>query len=113
MHDQSFKNVVGKRPVALIFATPQLCQSRVCGPVVDLAEQFKSVYGNRMAFIHQEVYANNTVQDGLRPQLKAFHLQTEPWLFTFDRKGRIVARLEGSFGVMEFQQAIQAALKKS
>jgi hypothetical protein len=112
MHDVSFKNVLGKRPVALIFATPQLCQSRVCGPVVDLAEQFKSAYGNRVTFIHQEVYANNTVQDGLRPQLKAFHLQTEPWLFTLDRRGRIVGRLEGSFGVKEFQQAIQAALSQ-
>ena len=29
--------VVGKKPVALLFATPQLCQSRVCGPVVDIA----------------------------------------------------------------------------
>lgn len=113
MHDVSFKDVVGKRPVAIIFATPQLCQSRVCGPVVDLAEQLKSSFGNRMTFIHQEVYANNAVQDGLRPQLKAFHLETEPWLFTLSRRGRIVARLEGSFGIKEFTQAIQAALAQS
>jgi hypothetical protein len=113
MHQVSFKDVVGKRPVALVFATPQLCQSRVCGPVVDIAMQLESVYGNRMTFIHQEVYANNTVQDGLRPQLKAFHLQTEPWLFTFNSKGRIAARLEGSFGVKEFEQAIRAALQQS
>src|SRR3954452_22309967 len=26
---------VGQKPVALLFATPQLCQSRVCGPVTD------------------------------------------------------------------------------
>jgi hypothetical protein len=107
----SFKDVVGKRPVALVFATPQLCQSRVCGPVVDIAAQLQSVYGNRMTFIHQEVYANNMVQDGLRPQLQAFHLQTEPWLFTFDRSGRIAARLEGSFGVNEFEQAVNMALQ--
>jgi hypothetical protein len=37
MHDDSFADVVGKKPVALLFATPQLCQSRVCGPVVDIA----------------------------------------------------------------------------
>lgn len=111
MHQVSFKDVVGKRPVALLFATPQLCQSRVCGPVVDIAQQLESVYGNRMTFIHQEVYANNMVQDGLRPQLQAFHLQTEPWLFTFNRNGRIAARLEGSFGVKEFEQAINAALQ--
>ena len=113
MHDVSFKDVVGKKPVALVFATPQLCQSRVCGPVVDIAEQLKSVYGNRMTFIHQEVYANNTVADGLRPQMQAFHLQTEPWLFTLDSHGRIAARLEGSFGIKEFTQAIQTALAAS
>jgi hypothetical protein len=112
MHAVSFKDAVGRKPVAIIFATPQLCQSRVCGPVVDLAEQLKSVYGNRMTFIHQEVYANNAVADGLRPQMKAFHLETEPWLFTLDRHGRIAARLEGSFGVKEFTQAVQTALAR-
>lgn len=111
MHKVSFKDVVGKRPVTLLFATPQLCQSRVCGPVVDIEQQMESKYGARMTFIHQEVYANNNVASGLRPQLTSFHLQTEPWLFTVDRSGKISARLEGSFGVDEFQQAIEAALK--
>ena len=37
MHAKSFADVVGRKPVALLFATPQLCQSRVCGPVVDVA----------------------------------------------------------------------------
>jgi hypothetical protein len=111
MHDQNFKDVVGKKPVALLFATPQLCQSRVCGPVVDIALQMKQQYGDRMAFIHQEVYRDNQVSKGLRAPLEAFHLQTEPWLFTIGRDGRIAARLEGSFGVKEFREAIEAALK--
>jgi hypothetical protein len=83
----------------------------VCGPVVDIALQMKQQYGDRMAFIHQEVYRDNQVSKGLRAPLRAFHLQTEPWLFTIDRDGRIAARLEGSFGVKEFQQAVQAALR--
>jgi hypothetical protein len=53
MHDVSFDDVVGKKPVALVFATPQLCQSRVCGPVVDIALQLRQKYGDRMEFIHQ------------------------------------------------------------
>jgi len=110
MHDVSFRDVIGKKPVALLFATPQLCQSRVCGPVTDLAEQLKARFGKRMTFIHQEVFRNNTLSDGLRPQLKAFHLQTEPWLFTFDRQGRVAARLEGSFGLHAMAEAIKAAL---
>jgi hypothetical protein len=111
LHETSFKDVVGRKPVALLFATPQLCQSRVCGPVVDIELQMKQKYGDRMTFIHQEVYRDNQVDKGLRPSLRAFGLQTEPWLFTVDSDGRIAARLEGSFGVKEFEQAVQAALR--
>jgi hypothetical protein len=111
LHEASFKDVVGRKPVALLFATPQLCQSQVCGPVVDIALQVKEKYGDRMTFIHQEVYRDNKVNKGLRPSLRAFGLRTEPWLFTVDRQGRIAARLEGSFGVKEFEQAVRAALR--
>ncbi|MEY2532751.1 MAG: hypothetical protein QOF29_661 [bacterium] len=111
LHEVSFKDAVGRKPVALLFATPQLCQSQVCGPVVDIALQVKEKYGDRVTFIHQEVYRDNEVDKGLRPSLRAFDLRTEPWLFTVGRDGRIAARLEGSFGVKEFEQAVQAALR--
>jgi hypothetical protein len=111
LHETSFKDLLGRKPVALLFATPQLCQSRVCGPVVDIELQTKEKYGDRMTFIHQEVYRDNQVDKGLRPSLRAFGLRTEPWLFTVDADGRIAARLEGSFGVKEFEQAVQAALR--
>jgi len=111
MHAHSFNDVLGKRPVALIFSTPQLCISRVCGPVTDIAVQLQQKYGDQIEFIHQEVYVNNQPKEGLRPQLKAFHLQTEPWLFTINRQGKIAARLEGSFGVNAFTKALQAAMQ--
>jgi hypothetical protein len=111
MHDVDLADVLGRQPVALLFATPALCRSRVCGPVTDVAEQLKSAYGNRVAFIHNEVYVDNDYAQGLRPQLRAFGLQSEPWLFAIDRDGRVVARLEGAFGVDEFRAAIEAALR--
>ncbi len=110
MHDQSFKDVVGKKPVALLFATPQLCQSRVCGPVVDIAAQLKQKYGDRVDFIHQEVYRDNVVEKGLRKPLEAYHLETEPWLFVVGTDGRVKARLEGSFGLDAFENALKAGL---
>jgi hypothetical protein len=110
MHAESFDKVLGKKPVALLFSTPQLCQSRVCGPVTDVAEQLKAKYGDKMEFIHQEVYVNNDVNAGLRPPLEAFHLRTEPWLFVVNAQGKITARLEGSFGVTAFENAIKTAL---
>lgn len=110
MHEVDFRDVLGEKPVALLFATPRLCQTRVCGPVVDIAAQMKAEYGDRMEFIHQEVYVDNEVQKGLRPPLRAFNLRTEPWLFTIDADGRVAARLEGSFGIDEFRAAVEAAL---
>jgi hypothetical protein len=110
MHDDDFANVLGKKPVVLLFATPQLCQSRVCGPVVDLAEQEKAKQANGdVAFIHMEVFRDNQIDKGIRPQLAAFHLLTEPWLFTFDRSGKVAARIEGAFSERELAQAIAAA----
>ena len=97
----SLDQVLGKKPVALLFSTPQLCVSRVCGPVTDVAVQIQQRFGSRVEFIHQEVYVDNQPSKGLRPQLKAFHLRTEPWLFAINRHGTIVARLEGAFGTTE------------
>src|SRR5450755_2474927 len=111
MHAVSFKDVLGKRPIALLFSTPQLCVSKVCGPVTDIAVALQHQYGGRVAFIHQEVYVDNQPSQGLRPQLKAFHLQTEPWLFVVNRQGVIIARLEGAFGLTEMGNALQAALR--
>ena len=110
MHAESFDKVLGKKPVALLFATPQLCQSRVCGPVTDVATQLQAKYRDKIDFIHQEVYVDNDTNKGLRPPLQAFHLPTEPWLFVVGADGKITARLEGSFGLTAFENALKTAL---
>jgi hypothetical protein len=114
MHNDDFKDVVGKKPVVLVFATPLLCQSRVCGPVVDIAEDVKHTDPDAkdVDFIHMEVYNKNDANKGYRPQLTAFHLQTEPWLFVFDKSGRISTRIEGAFSKEELQAAIAKAVKQ-
>ena len=110
MHEHSLDEVLGSKPVALLFATPQLCQSRVCGPVTDVALQMKSKYGDDVEFIHQEVYVDNVPNAGLREPLQAFRLRTEPWLFVVGADGKITARLEGSFGLKAFEDALNTAL---
>jgi hypothetical protein len=110
LHDVDFADVVGRRPVALLFATPALCRSRVCGPVVDEAVQLATAYGDRVAFIHNEVYVDNDPSKDLRPQLRAFGLTSEPWLFVIGADGRVAARLEGAFGIDEFRAAIERGL---
>jgi hypothetical protein len=91
-----FASVVGKKPVALLFSTPQL--------------QMRAKYGDKMEFIHQEVWNDNDLKAGVRPPLAAFNLESEPWLFVVDKTGKITARLEGSFGIDAFENAVKTAL---
>jgi hypothetical protein len=99
-------DVLGKRPVVLTFATPLLCKSRVCGPVVDVVEQVRASAPDGVAFIHQEVYNDNQVNKGLRSQLVDWRLRTEPWTFVIDRAGKISARFEGAFSAGELQREV-------
>ena len=111
LHNVDFADVVGKKPIVLLFATPLLCQSRVCGPVVDITDQVRDERPDAAAFIHMEVYKDNTVDKGFRPQLLAYGLRSEPWLFTIDKQGKVAARLEGAFSARELNAAIDAAQK--
>ena len=61
-----YADALGKEPILLLFATPQFCQSRVCGPVVDVAEQVKEQYGDKAAFIHMEIYNDNDPSKGVQ-----------------------------------------------
>ncbi|HVW46458.1 MAG TPA: hypothetical protein VHA76_05355 [Solirubrobacterales bacterium] len=110
MHKVDFAEVLGKKPIVLVFATPALCQSRVCGPVVDVAQQVADKYEPEADFIHQEVYVENEISKGLRPQLKAFHLPTEPWTYLIDSEGVIKDRLSGAYGVDELEEAMKTIL---
>lgn len=101
---------LGREPIVLLFATPQFCQSRVCGPVVDVAEQAQHEYGDKAAFIHMEIYNDNDPAKHVRPQVRAFHLPTEPWLFTIDRRGIVSDAVEGAFGIEEMHRAVDKAI---
>lgn len=105
-----FAEVLGKEPVVLLFATPQFCQSRVCGPVVDVAEQVKQLYGDKAAFIHMEIYKENDPSKGVRSQVSAFHLPSEPWLFVVGSDGKVESVIEGAFGVDALTKVVKKAV---
>jgi hypothetical protein len=108
MHEHDFADVVGERPVVLVFATPALCQSRVCGPLVDIAEQVKRDVGDdEAAFIHMEIFEDNDPNNGVREQVAAYNLKTEPWVFIVDENGRIDTRIEGVMSVPELTDAVE------
>jgi hypothetical protein len=107
MLQTDFADIVGKKPAVLLFATPALCASRTCGPVVDIAEQVRAQNGKGVTFIQQEIYQDNDPGKPYRQQVLAWRLPTEPWAFVIDRRGKIAARFEGVFSVGELARAVE------
>jgi hypothetical protein len=102
--DQALQN--GK-PTAISFATPLLCESRMCGPVVD--EQmlaFQSVGKDKTNFVHLEIYPQRDTNKPA-PLFVKWGFQSEPWLIVIDHDGTIRSRLgEGPVVASEIESAI-------
>jgi hypothetical protein len=112
MHTYDFASVLGKKPIVLVFATPALCESRMCGPVTDMAVQVEHEHPGKAVFIHMEIYNDNDPKKGYRPQFRAFHLPSEPWIFAINREGRIAYRIDGAATVPAVEAAYRAAVSK-
>lgn len=110
MHDARIADEIGRRPMVIAFATPALCSSRVCGPNVDSLESLRGAYGDRVAFVHSEVYKDNDPQKGVNAAMAQWRLQTEPWTYLIGADGRIADVLEGAVTVGEFRERIDALL---
>lgn len=106
----NYAEVLGKEPILLLFATPKFCQSRVCGPVVDVAQQAQHEFEGKANFIHMEIYNENDPSKGVRPQVRRFHLPTEPWLFAINREGVVSATIEGGFGTKLMDQVVKKVI---
>jgi hypothetical protein len=107
LHDVSLDTAIGAgKPVAVMLATPALCQSRYCGPVLDDLLTLTDQYKDRITFVHVEIYTNSSGNE-TTPTVQAWGIQTEPWLFGVDATGNVVSRLDGAFGHDEQQQLLQ------
>jgi hypothetical protein len=95
----------------LVFATPKFCQSRTCGPVVDVVDAVRKQFtGSGIRFIHVEVYKDNNPGLGYNQWVKQWHLPSEPWIFLVGSDGRIKARFEGSVSVRELAASVRQHL---
>jgi hypothetical protein len=97
------------KPQLIVFATPQFCTSRMCGPVVDIVRTLLAAYGKRLTFIHQEIW-QDFAEKKMFPTVEEWRLDTEPWVFVVDGKGIIRAKFEGLVTVPEIESALQQIL---
>jgi hypothetical protein len=118
---QSVKDALAAgRPFVLVFATPQFCVSRACGPTLDTVKSVAAPYKARIDFIHVEPYKLRQTETGLQPDLAAngdfqvvpaaaqWGLPTEPWIFLVRADGTLMAKFEGAVGADELRQALDA-----
>lgn len=102
MHEMSLDEALASgRPVAVMFATPQFCQTAVCGPSVATLDSLRDGgdWGDTV-FVHSEIFAEDpTGTDvggaALVDAVQAWGLPTEPWFFTVGGDGVIVGRVDG------------------
>lgn len=96
-------------PFVVVFATPQFCTSRTCGPTVEIVDEVRRrSAGTKVRFIHVEVYRDNDPTNDVNQWMAEWKLPSEPWLFVVDSKGIIRERFEGSASVEELEAAVKA-----
>ena len=100
------------KPQMIVFATPQFCTSRMCGPVVDIVRGLLPRYGDRVAFTHQEIWQDFPNQKPF-PTVTEWRLQSEPWIFVVDGEGIIRNKFEGLVTVRELEASLQQVLNQS
>ena len=96
------------RPFVVTFATPLYCQTRTCGPVVQVVQSVARKWqGKGIDFMHIEIYKDNDPAKGTNRWVNEWKLHSEPFTFVVDRKGVIRTRLEGAFSAAELDAAVR------
>lgn len=99
-------------PFVVVFATPQFCVSRVCGPTVEVVQKVAQKFtADDIRFIHVEIYTDNDPKKGFNRWVREWSLPTEPWVFLVDSSGTIRAKFEGAVSVDELEQAVRTNLR--
>jgi hypothetical protein len=101
--------IAQSKPQVIVFATPRHCTSRVCGPVVDIVRTLIPTYGDRVAFIHEEIWETGSLQK-FSSTVEEWNLRSEPWIFVVDGTGMVRARFEGVTTRRELEAALRSVL---
>lgn len=112
MHRLSIANAIGMRkPLLVLFATAAFCESRLCGPEIQVIQQIENRFRGRVNFVHIEIYKDANPSHGYAPAVKQWRLHTEPWTFIVDRRGIIRAKFEGPTPGSEIIPALNSVLR--
>lgn len=106
------------RPLMVVISTPVYCVSRFCGPITDTVADLAITHGDRMDFVHLEVwkdYENTTMNEAAADWIWPDRVgdPSEPWVFLVDASGTIVERWDNVATVPDLNNAVDQLLERS
>ncbi len=97
------------QPVVYYVGTPAFCSTGSCGPALESMIELHPTYGDRMTFIHAEVFTDTTATQ-VTAAVEATGMFYEPALFVTDADGVVVERLDGLWDTTELNEVLDRAL---
>ncbi len=104
------------RPVMVVVSTPVYCVSRFCGPITDTVQDLAREYGDRMDFVHLEVFKdfeantlNKAAVEWIWPARQGE--PAEPWVFLVDASGTVIERWDNVASEQDLSAAVQAVVE--
>lgn len=106
------------KPAVIAFATPAFCESRTCGPTMDVMRAAYEKFGDAVSWVHVEPFELDdegvlVLRGGERVNSEAgnlWRLPSEPWVFILDAQGRVVARFDGPLTLEEVDYSVGKVL---
>jgi hypothetical protein len=106
LHDLVIADVLGKgRRLVVQFSTPAFCESRFCGPVLEVLLSQVPAYREKMDFIHIEVWEDFQLKKYREANLE-WKLPTEPYTFLMNGQGEVAGKIEAVFTEEELKSAL-------
>lgn len=102
------------KPTVVVVSTPVYCVSQFCGPITDSVAELATTYGDRVAFVHLEVWkdfekriVNPFAAEWISPKNGVGDTQ-EPWVFLVGGDGIVKQRFDNVVG----DEALAAAVEE-
>ncbi len=119
LHEETVAAAIAAgRPVMVVVSTPVYCVSRFCGPITDTVQALAQEYGDRMDFVHLEVFKdfeantlNKAAVEWIWPDRQGE--PAEPWVFLVDASGTVIERWDNVASERNLTEAVQAVVEGS
>lgn len=104
------------RPLLIVFASPAFCTNAVCGPQVEIVGELREEYGDRVDFVHVDLYTNPREIQGdlskamLTPLLREWGLVSQEWTFIVGSDGIVTHRFENFAPKPELIEALNQSV---